>query len=103
MAKKQEGAKAPKFEIYVPGPGSYFVQVNGQEATNWRELHEEARVAVEPLVRERWLNYWKKAVNTALAAHQASDLRDIMKAAPPPSMYYPCPAELASKVKMEDR
>jgi hypothetical protein len=105
MAKKPEGStKATKYEVFVPSAGAYLVHVDGHEAANWRELEAEARKVTEPLVRERWLAYWKKAVLSALAAHQADDLRDIMKSALPPSPYYPCPLELGSKaVKVEGR
>ena len=100
----KEGSKAPKYEIYVPSAGAYLVHIDGKEAANWRELEAEARKTAEPLVRERWLAYWKKAALSALAAHAASDLRDIMKAASSPSPYYPCPPELGNKaVRVEGR
>jgi hypothetical protein len=74
--------------------------VNGrfEAALNWRDLAEEASVAIEPEVRERWSVYWQGMItrgNTLLRCQDSDSMMHIEKL---PSSYYSCPPELAARV-----
>lgn len=95
--QEQEQPSTPAYHIYIPSPRSFLVTVNYQVVSNWRDLQAEARAAVEPAIRERWIAYWQRAAQLAHQAQQAETLEDLMTLILQPGMYYPCPQELAAK------
>jgi hypothetical protein len=97
--QQQSKTNAPAYHIYIPSPWAFLVTVNYQVVSNWHDLQAEARAAVEPAIRERWIGHWQRAASIASQAQQAEKLEDLMALILQPDMYYPCPPELAAKAQ----
>jgi hypothetical protein len=97
--QKQGQPSTPAYHIYIPSPRSFLVTVNYQVVSNWRDLQAEARAAVEPAIRERWLAHWQRVAQITTQAQQAENTEDLMQLILQPDMYYPCPPELAAKAE----
>jgi hypothetical protein len=97
MDTQQAVSKQAKFEIFVPSSSTFIVTCNGRKVENYRALMEEARRSVEPLIRERWENFWNRLIEIAHCRMHAASLKQLMTGVLSPEMYYPCPPELAEK------
>ncbi len=88
-------------QIFVPSPLTFIVQVDGKQASNWRELMVEARAEVEAEYCKRWQDYQYRSAVTGIAVLAATqgDLEVLSTVETTPSMYYECSEELATKVK----
>lgn len=73
--------------------------VNGsmETALNWRELADDAMIAIEPEVRRRWRAYWQEAIICANTLLASDDVKSLIHLVASPSWYYPCPPELAAR------
>jgi hypothetical protein len=97
-----------RFYIYVPSSRAFLVmcathEKPGQEVTNWRELRDEARKAVEPALRKRWYEYRQREMMMVIQALESdASLDAVMGFVCSPSMEYPCPPELAAKAIVEE-
>lgn len=91
-----------EFEIFVPSDRTFIVQrTNGGNVENWRELEEEAKAFVEPLLRARWAAYWDCLhTRSGTIDTEHATLREVMDTPSSPSMFYPCSSALAAKARV---
>lgn len=104
---------SPDFQVFVPSPYTYIVQCKWDHSRvifNERELREDAGRAVEPMIRERWGEYWR-AMALKAAQHIVKQptnnelLHELMNSGlhNTPSMYYPCPTWLAARAVVGEK
>ncbi len=89
------------YQIFVPSSQVALIYCNGKEVAVSRALMEETRAAVAPLIVERWRAYWQRVAAIAPRKCQAEGVEELTDFIPTmlPSMYYPCPQELAALVE----
>ena len=87
------------YQIFVPSDQTALVCYKYKWVANARELNNEALAAIKPMIMDRWRNHWLNVAQIAPQKLLSCSPREIMSTSGTmsPSMYYPCPEELARK------